>query len=45
MMLPIVLIGVFLGRVLLNRVSQRAFNWITIIGATAGALRLIWGSL
>jgi hypothetical protein len=42
---PAVIGGVLLGRWLLNRVSQRVFNWITIGGASLGALRLIATSL
>lgn len=42
---PAVIAGVLIGRWLLNRVSQRVFNWITIVGATIGALRLIVMSL
>jgi uncharacterized protein len=42
---PAIIIGVLIGRWLLNRVSQRMFSWITIIGATIGALRLIVMSL
>jgi uncharacterized protein len=42
---PVVIVGVLIGRWLLNRVSQRVFNAITIVGATIGALRLIWVSL
>jgi uncharacterized protein len=40
-MFPFVLLGVFLGRWLLNHVSQRTFNIVTIVGASIGALRLI----
>lgn len=41
LLLPVVLAGGLLGRVLLRRVPQRAFEWITILLATASALRLI----
>lgn len=44
MLLPVVAIGCVAGRLLLHRVSQRAFEWITILLATAAALRLILGS-
>jgi uncharacterized protein len=45
LMLPAVLVGVFAGRWLLRSFSQRVFNYATIVGATVGALRLIWVSL
>ncbi len=45
LLLPAVLLGVFLGRWLLRSFSQRVFNIATIVGATAGALRLIAISL
>jgi hypothetical protein len=45
LMFPAVFVGVFIGRWLLTRVSQNLFNAITIVGAVAGALRLIWVSL
>jgi uncharacterized membrane protein YfcA len=45
MMFPAVIVGVYIGRWLLTRVSQNLFNAITIVGAVAGALRLIWVSL
>ncbi|MCX6019039.1 MAG: sulfite exporter TauE/SafE family protein [Chloroflexi bacterium] len=45
LMFPAVLVGVFVGRWLLTRVSQKVFNIITIVGASLGALRLIWMSL
>lgn len=41
LLLPAVLAGGILGRILLRRVPQRAFEWITILLATASALRLI----
>lgn len=44
-MLPVIVIGVLIGRWLLSHLSQRVFNWVTVIGATAGALRLIWTGL
>lgn len=40
-LVPVLLIGAVAGRFLLRRVSQRAFEWITIALATAAALRLI----
>jgi uncharacterized protein len=45
LMFPAVLLGVFVGRWLLHRVSQTVFNAITIVGAGIGALRLIWTSM
>ena len=45
LMFPAVIVGVFIGRWLLTRVSQNLFNIITIVGAVAGAARLIWVSL
>lgn len=45
LMFPAVIVGVYIGRWLLTRVSQNLFNAITIVGAVAGALRLIWVSL
>lgn len=40
-LLPLVLAGAVAGRLLLRRVPQRAFEWITITLAGAAALRLI----
>jgi uncharacterized membrane protein YfcA len=45
LMLPVIVVGVILGRLLLNHLSQRVFNWVTVIGASAGALRLVWSAL
>ncbi len=41
MLLPFVLAGALLGRVLLQRVSQQTFEWITIALAMMAAVRLI----
>jgi hypothetical protein len=41
LLLPIVLVGVFIGRWLLAHVSQRVFNIAVIVLATVGAIRLI----
>jgi uncharacterized membrane protein YfcA len=41
MLLPAVAVGAVAGRLLLRRVPQRFFEWITILLATAAALRLI----
>lgn len=41
LLLPIVLAGAVAGRLLLHRVPQRAFEWITITLAGAAAIRLI----
>lgn len=41
LLLPIVLAGAVAGRLLLRRVPQRLFEWITIALAGAAALRLI----
>lgn len=40
-LLPAVVIGGIAGRTLLHRVSQRWFEWITILLASAAAIRLI----
>lgn len=40
MLLPIVIAGAVAGRMLLHRVSQRLFEWITIALAIAAGLRL-----
>ena len=41
LLLPAVAVGAVAGRLLLRRVPQRLFEWITILLATAAALRLI----
>ena len=41
LLLPIVLAGAVAGRLLLRRVPQRLFEWITIVLAGAAAIRLI----
>jgi len=41
LLLPVVLAGAVAGRLLLRRVPQRVFEWITIALAGAAALRLI----
>jgi len=41
LLLPVVALGAVAGRLLLRRVPQRTFEWITILLATAAALRLI----
>jgi uncharacterized membrane protein YfcA len=41
MLLPAVVVGAVAGRLLLRRVPQRLFEWITVLLATAAALRLI----
>lgn len=41
LLLPIVLAGAMAGRLLLSRVPQRLFEWITITLASAAAIRLI----
>lgn len=41
LLLPIVLAGAVAGRVLMRRIPQRLFEWITITLAGAAALRLI----
>lgn len=44
MLLPVVATGYLAGRLLLHRVSQRTFEWVTITLATAAAIRLILAS-
>jgi hypothetical protein len=39
---PAVLIGLFLGKFLLGKINQKAFEWILISLSLLGALRLIW---
>ena len=41
LLLPVVVAGAWAGRLLLRRVPQRLFEWITIVLAGAAALRLI----
>lgn len=41
---PIVVAGVFLGRWLLGKVNQNAFEWLMILFSLLGALRLIFQS-
>lgn len=41
-LLPAVVIGGVAGRTLLHRVPQRLFEWITILLASAAAVRLTW---
>ena len=41
MLLPVVALGCAAGRLLLHRVPQQLFEWITIATASAAALRLI----
>lgn len=41
MLLPVVLVGGVVGRVLLKRVSQKLFEWITIALAIVAAVRLL----
>lgn len=43
-LLPAVVAGGIAGRVLLYRVPQRLFEWITILLASASAIRLIWAA-
>ena len=39
---PAVLIGLFLGKFLLGKINQKAFEWLLISLSLLGALRLIW---
>jgi uncharacterized membrane protein YfcA len=39
---PAVLIGLFLGKLLLGKINQKAFEWLLIGLSLLGALRLIW---
>ncbi|MFM8718053.1 MAG: sulfite exporter TauE/SafE family protein, partial [Chthoniobacterales bacterium] len=41
MLLPVVIAGAVAGRLLLRRVPQRLFEWITIALAIAAGLRLV----
>ena len=41
MLLPVVLAGGVAGRILLKRVPQKLFEWITIALAVAAAVRLL----
>jgi uncharacterized membrane protein YfcA len=44
MLLPVVLFGGVAGQVLLKRVPQKLFEWITIGLAMVAALRLLVGA-
>jgi uncharacterized membrane protein YfcA len=39
---PAVLIGLFLGKFLLGKINQKAFEWLLISLSLLGALRLVW---
>jgi hypothetical protein len=41
LLLPVVLAGAVAGRLILRRVPQRVFEWVTIALAGAAALRLV----
>ena len=41
MLLPVVIAGIVAGRLLLRRVPQRLFEWVTVALAIAAGLRLV----
>ena len=41
-MVPAVVVGVFSGRALVHRISQRTFLLVVLLLSAAGALKLIW---
>ncbi|MDC0567233.1 hypothetical protein OAP01_04320, partial [Akkermansiaceae bacterium] len=41
-LVPLILLGIFLGRHLLQLISQRVFEWMIIGFAILAGVRLIW---
>ena len=42
LLLPAVVVGGIVGKVILHKVSQTTFEWVTIVLAALAAIRLIW---